>query len=86
MSSEETKEARSRRTLKTINACVKQAKIAKAHGLQVDTVHYYAKHHAMDCGNPKCVMCGNPRKTWKEKTIQEKRADSGLRHIEFDSA
>jgi hypothetical protein len=27
----------------------------------------------MDCGNPGCVLCGNPRKTWKELTAQEKR-------------
>jgi hypothetical protein len=27
----------------------------------------------MNCGNPKCVMCSNPRKTLKELTQQEKR-------------
>ena len=28
----------------------------------------------MDCGNPDCFMCGNPRKTHKDKlTAQEKR-------------
>ena len=27
----------------------------------------------MNCGNPKCVMCANPRKTFKELTQQEKR-------------
>jgi hypothetical protein len=28
----------------------------------------------MDCGNPECFMCGNPRKTHKDKlTAQEKR-------------
>jgi hypothetical protein len=27
----------------------------------------------MDCGNPKCMMCGNPRKTFKEVTHQEKK-------------
>jgi hypothetical protein len=28
----------------------------------------------MDCGNPQCFMCGNPRKTHKDKlTAQEKR-------------
>jgi hypothetical protein len=32
-----------------------------------------AKHHAMDCGRPGCMMCGNPRKTFKEVTAQEKR-------------
>ena len=35
--------------------------------------HKFAKHHAMNCGNPKCVMCANPRKTFKELTQQEKR-------------
>lgn len=33
-----------------------------------------AKRHAMDCGNPHCYLCGNPRKTHKDKlTQQEKR-------------
>jgi len=28
----------------------------------------------MDCGNPECFLCGNPRKTHKDKlTVQEKR-------------
>jgi hypothetical protein len=28
----------------------------------------------MDCGNPHCYLCGNPRKTHKDKlTQQEKR-------------
>jgi hypothetical protein len=27
----------------------------------------------MNCGNPNCVMCGNPRKVFKEPTQQEKR-------------
>jgi hypothetical protein len=27
----------------------------------------------MDCGNPKCVLCGNPRKSFKDLTQQEKR-------------
>jgi len=36
-----------------------------------------AKHHAMDCGNPKCMLCGNPRRNaWFKKerlTAQERR-------------
>jgi hypothetical protein len=43
--------------------------------MPINEPHKFAKHHAMDCGNPECVMCGNPRKVWKEKTIQEKRFD-----------
>ena len=56
----------------------RQVKIAKQHGLQfndkvIKEPHRLAKHHAMDCGNPKCFMCGNPRKTQKEVTHQEKK-------------
>jgi hypothetical protein len=39
----------------------------------VDEPHKFAKHHAMDCGNPKCPVCSNPRKLYKELSIQEKR-------------
>lgn len=36
--------------------------------------HRLHKRHAMDCGNPACYLCGNPRKTHKNKlTQQEKR-------------
>ncbi len=35
-------------------------------------------YHVMDCGNSNCVICGNPRKTYKEKTIQEKRLEQNL--------
>lgn len=51
----------------------KQVKIAKAAGIRVDEPHKFAKHHAMDCGNPKCPVCSNPRKLYKELSIQEKR-------------
>ena len=34
--------------------------------------HRLAKRHAMDCGRPGCMLCGNPRKTMKELTQQEK--------------
>ena len=60
-------------------AVKKQVKIAKAHGLTnkdkvVKEPHRLAKHHAMDCGNPQCPLCGNPRRTHKDKlTAQEKR-------------
>jgi hypothetical protein len=70
----------SRRRLKDENAIRKQTKIAKQHNSFADEnkvikePHRLAKHHAMDCGNPKCFMCGNPRKTHKDKlTAQEKR-------------
>jgi len=60
-------------------AVKKQVKIAKAHGLTtkdkvVKEPHRLAKHHVMDCGNPQCPLCGNPRRTHKDTlTAQEKR-------------
>lgn len=77
MSDQETKERRSKRLLKDENVIKKQMKIAKAHGMQVDEYegHRYAKHHAMDCGNPTCIMCSNPRKMFKERTVQEESFD-----------
>lgn len=33
--------------------------------------HKFHKKNALNCGDPKCVMCMNPRKAFGEKTIQE---------------
>ena len=79
MSNETAKFLNSRRRHKNDVAIARQVRIAKAHGLGfLDQVikepHRLAKHHTMDCGNPKCYLCGNPRKTHKDKlTTQEKR-------------
>ena len=73
MSTEEDKFKHSKRLLKDDNAIKKQVKIAKAHGMDVKEPHKFNKHHAMDCGNPKCMLCASPRKLFKELTIQEKR-------------
>jgi hypothetical protein len=60
-------------------AVKKQVKIAKAHGLTnkdkaVKEPHRLSTHHAMDCGNPECYLCGNPRRTHKDTlSAQEKR-------------
>ena len=68
----------SQRRHKTDVAIARQVKIAKSHSTYNDRnirqTHRLAKHHAMDCGNPKCYLCGNPRKTHKDKlTAQEKK-------------
>ena len=79
MSNETAKFINSHRRHKTDVAIARQVRIAKQHGLKFnDTVikqpHRLAKHHTMDCGNPKCYLCGNPRKSHKDKlTTQEKR-------------
>ena len=51
----------------------RQVKIAKSYGMEVKEPHRLAKHHALNCGNPECFMCANPRKVFGEKTIQEQR-------------
>ena len=73
MSKEQDKIKHSKRLLKDENAVKKQTKIANDFGIPVTEPHKFAKHHAMNCGNPKCIMCSNPRKTFKELTQQEKR-------------
>lgn len=73
MSTEEDKFKHSKRLLKDENAVKKQVRIAKEHGVPITDAHKFAKHHALNCGNPKCVMCGNPRKTFNELTLQERR-------------
>jgi hypothetical protein len=81
MSNELAKYLNSRRRFRDETAIKKQERIAKQHthikteyNPKMDQPHRYHKHHAMDCGNPKCFMCGNPRKSHKDKlTVQEKR-------------
>ena len=79
MSNDFAKFKNSRRRHKTDVAIARQVKIAKQHGMQfsdkvIKQPHRHAKKHAMDCGNPECFLCGNPRKTHKDKlTTQERR-------------
>ena len=73
MSTEQDKLKHSKRIHAKQTAVKKQTKIAKAFGIEVKEPHKFAKHHALDCGHPGCIMCGNPRKVWKQDTIQEKR-------------
>lgn len=73
MSSEDDKVKHSRRIHQKHNYIHKQLEIAKAFNIEVKEPHYLAKHSVLNCGDPKCIMCSNPRKVWKEKTIQEKR-------------
>jgi hypothetical protein len=76
MSNDTAKFLNSRRRHKTDVAIARQVKIAKSKGTynqaNIKQPHRLAKHHAMDCGNPSCYLCGNPRKTHKDKlTAQE---------------
>jgi hypothetical protein len=79
MANELAKFLNSQRRYRDETAVKKQVKIAKLNGLTdkdkaIKEPHRLAKHHVMDCGNPGCQLCGNPRKTHKDTlTAQEKR-------------
>ena len=74
MSNEQARFINSRRRHKNDVAVARQVKIARAAGTPGDAAHRFVKRHAMDCGNPRCFLCGNPRKTHKDRlTQQEKR-------------
>ncbi len=80
MNYDEEKLKNSKRRHRDEVAVKRQVRIAKQHNSFTDEnkvlkePHRLAKHHAMDCGNPQCYLCGNPRKTHKDKlTQQEKR-------------
>ena len=55
------------------NYAAKQQQIARVHGFPGPKSKTHATTSAATCGNPDCVMCGNPRKVFKELTIQERR-------------
>jgi hypothetical protein len=80
MSNDTAKFLNSRRRHKTDVHIARQLRIVKQHHIDgyrsrdEREPHRLAKHHAMDCGNPHCYLCGNPRKTHKDRlTAQEKR-------------
>ena len=72
----EDKFKKSNRIARTGAAIARQLKIAK-HSLwnhaHLDQPHRWAKKHALDCGRPRCIVCGNPRKLWNQKTLQEEK-------------
>ena len=82
------KHKHSRRLLQKQNHIKKQLKIAKQRGvikLYEREAHRLAKHNAMDCGRPGCLLCGNPRKAFEQKTIQELKFEQTEKWIEDES-
>ena len=79
MSTEEDKIKHSKRLLKDDNAINKQLKIAKSAGIQkyIKEPNRLAKHHALDCGNPRCLLCHSV-KVFGHKTIHEQRFDQDV--------
>ena len=62
----------SKRLQKKNRAIKKQTRIARAHNFSTGPEHRLSKIHATTCGDSRCAMCGNPRKFFREQTIQEK--------------
>lgn len=77
MSTEQDKFKHSKRLLKDVNAVKKQTKIAKTFGVPVKDPHKFAKQHALDCGNPKCLLCSS-EKVLGKKTIKERRFEQDI--------
>ena len=59
---------------KSIN---KQLKIAREFGVPIKEPHKFAKHHALDCGNPQCLLCSS-EKVLGKKTIKERRFEQDM--------
>lgn len=77
MSDQETKDKHSRRLHDDETHVKKRVRLLKEknayfpkHQVQKQP-HRLHKVSGMNCGNPHCIMCMNPRKGWKEKTMQE---------------
>jgi len=75
MSDIETKAKHSKRIQQKKNTVKNKVKIAKAYKWTdvMKQPHRYLKCSLFSCGNKNCIFCANPRKIWKEETIQEKR-------------
>jgi len=84
MSDDRSKKAK--RLQRTANVIKKQLRIAKAFGLNhlLKQPHRLAKHHALDCGNPKCQVC-HSEKIFNKPTLQEKRFDQSCKTDNLDS-
>ena len=72
MSDDRSKKAK--RLQRTANVIKKQMRIAKAFGLNhlLKQPHRLAKHHALDCGNPKCQVC-HSEKIFNKPTLQDRK-------------
>lgn len=81
MSKDEDKIKHSKRIHQKDSVVKNKMKIAKAYGWKhvLTNPHKYLKCSLFSCGNPNCIFCMNPRKAFKEKTMQERKADSNFK-------
>lgn len=81
MSNSDDKIKNSKRRHRDDIAVDKQVRIAKQNNLDVEQPHKYSKRHVMNCGNPGCSLCANPRKIFNQPTIQEKKIFQDIDNI-----
>lgn len=87
MSNEENKLSHGRRIQQKNRHIARQVRIRQAHKFpgintgKIDSSHRYHKKSGVTCGDSNCVMCGNPRKFFKELTMQEKSLMQDLDNI-----
>jgi len=73
---------RAKRLQYTANIIKKQLRIAKSLGIThlLKQPHRFAKHHALDCGNPKCQVC-HSEKVFNKPTLQERKFIQGNKDL-----
>lgn len=71
MSDENTRNERAKRFKNDFRSIRKQLKLAQAYKVDVEAkdVHRLAKIKVLNCGDPNCFLCTNPRKFNKGKNI-----------------
>lgn len=80
---QETKDKHSKRIHQKETKIQRQIQLAKNYGYHklgstmnkwryLSQPHRAHKIHIFNCGDPKCSMCGNPRKFFEKETMQEK--------------
>ena len=76
--------ARASRRSRTENAIEKQKRIAKSLGMNhvLEQPHRLAKHHALDCGNPQCLVC-HSEKVFGKPSFQEKKFNQGNQDLDL---
>lgn len=69
------KEKHGERFFQKVKKLARKMKIAKEYGYDhvLKDPHKYHKSSAFSCGNPNCIFCMNPRRGFKEKTMQERK-------------
>jgi hypothetical protein len=81
MSKDEDKVKHSKRIHQKDSVVKNKMKIAKAYGWKhvLAQPHKYLKCSLFSCGNSNCIFCMNPRKAFKEKTMQERKFDAKIK-------